>query len=226
MNLNKLKIDFYKYFKIIMIVLAVIILVGVVLICTVGFNLSTDYFGGGVFMFGTLSGIIALVLLLVYVGIRYGWTKAFSTIFNCVVNVLVLSSIVLIIRIDVSDGFIMSVNFTIILTALSNMLLLSFRKKNEENIDVNFAEVTNNIIEQKLKLILIVYAVLMLVCISLFAIPAPSSLDLMRTLLVAVVVTFLSTLFVTIPLFWFVFKRMNNLPKKRKNKEEIDQVNN
>lgn len=214
MNLRK-KIDYFKSFNLLMIINAVFILVGIVLAVTVGLNLPADYAGGGIFMFATLSGIFSILAMLFYTALRYGWAKAFALIFSAIINVLLLVSLVLIFRVPVADGLIMSILVVIVLTALNHLFLVADLDKNFITKNVNLSEKTNEIVKKNINKILLVYATALFLAIVMFVVPVSSALDLFRTLLLAVVVGFYSCTFLTLPLYWFVYKRIENVSKKK-----------
>ncbi|MBO7508460.1 MAG: hypothetical protein J6T39_02310, partial [Clostridia bacterium] len=79
MNSNK-KYDFYKNSLYFLIANAVLLFVGVLVALIFGFNFAGAISGGKILFESSLSIIISLVLILIYVGLRHGYARALSIV--------------------------------------------------------------------------------------------------------------------------------------------------
>jgi preprotein translocase subunit SecF len=213
MNSNK-KYDFYKNSIYYLIANAVIVLAAIIVISICGFNYSTSIAGGKILLQSTLSVIISLLIVFLYVGLRYDFAKAFSIVLTATHNALLSTALIAIIRVPVTESIIMGL---ILLVGLSSVytLILTDKLKDINLKKVDYNEIIKNSISSSIKQLVILSAVIVvLLLLSLITLSA-SMFNLIRILLVMVFVLIYSSLTIILPSWCYFSSKIKKVKKAK-----------
>ena len=219
MNSNK-KYDFYKNSIYFLIANAVLLFASIIVASIWGFNYNSSVAGGSLLFQSVMSVLISLVVVFIYVGIRYDFAKAFSIVLTVVHNVLLSTAIIAIIRVPVTESIVMGF---ILLTGLSTVFTLILTEKlkdvNLKKADYNqiIKSSINSSIKQLVLLSAIVVAILFLSLLVLNA----STISLVRMFCIMLCVLIYSALTLILP-SWCYFSSKIKKVKRAKVDENVE----
>ena len=219
MNLNK-KYDFYKYSLYYLISNAVVFLIGILVASIFGFNYASTQTAGKIFFESSLSVVISLALVLIYVGLRYGFAKALSIVLVCAHNVLLSVALVAIVRVPVGDAMVMGFALLVGLTAIVTLVLT------EKHKDVNFKkadynELIKTTFNENVKNFAIFFGVLVAILLLCLIIGSANIFNLARVLFVMLIVLAYSTFTINLPV-WLYFSSKIKRVKRAKVDENVE----
>lgn len=213
MNSSK-KYDFYKNSICYLIANAVIVLAAIVVISIWGFNYQTSVTGGKLLLSSTLSIIISLLLVFLYVGLRYDFAKAFSIVLTVVHNALLSTALIAIIRVPVTESIVMGY---ILLVGLSTAytLILTEKLKDVNLKKVDYNEIIKNTMASSIKQIVILSAVVVIVLLLCLITLSSNMFNLIRILLVMVFVLIYSSLTIILPSWCYFSSKIKKVKKAK-----------
>ena len=215
MNSNK-KFDFYKNSIYFLIANAVLALVAIVILCVFGFNYGASLAHGKLILNISLFSIISLLLLFLYVGIRYDYTKALTMLFVSAHNMLLSTAVICLIRVPVTELLVAGYVLLVALTAVYSLLLTN-KIKNVNLKKADFSEVIKTTINASVKQLAIYSAVVVaLMFLSLIAFSG-SAFGFVRLFLVMLVVLIYSAMTINLPVWCFLSTKI-----KKVNRTKVD----
>ena len=213
MNSNK-KYDFYKNAIYFLIANAVLLVAAIVVLCVFGFNYGTNLAHGRMILGISLSTIISLLVLLVYVGIRYDFVKAMTIVFVVAHNMLLSSAVICLIRVPITEALIAGYVLLITLTAVFTLIMTN--KIKEINLKkADFSEVIKNTISESVKQVLVYSLIVVgLMFLSLIAFNA-SVFNFARLFFVMMVVLIYSIMTIALPIWCFLSTKIKRVKRAK-----------
>lgn len=213
MNSNK-KYDFYKNAIYFLIANAVLLAAAIVVLCVFGFNYGVNISHGRMIFGISLTTILALLVLLVYVGIRYDFVKAMTILFVTAHNMLLSSAVICLIRVPVTESLIAGYVLLIALTAVYSLIMTN--KIKDINLKkADFSQVIKNTIAESVKQILVYSLIVVgLMFLSLIAFNA-SVFNFARLFFVMMVVLIYSAMTITLPIWCFLSTKIKRVKRAK-----------
>ena len=213
MNSNK-KYDFYKNAIYFLIANAVLLVAAIVVLCVFGFNYGTNLAHGRMILGISLSTIISLLVLLVYVGIRYDFVKAMTIVFVVAHNMLLSSAVICLIRVPITEALIAGYVLLITLTAVFTLIMTN--KIKEINLKkADFSEVIKNTISESVKQVLVYSLIVVgLMFLSLIVFNA-SVFNFARLFFVMMVVLIYSIMTIALPIWCFLSTKIKRVKRAK-----------
>ena len=215
MNSNK-KYDFYKNAIYFLIANAVLTAVAIIILCIFGFNYGVNISHGRM-IFGTaLTSILSLLIILVYVGLRYDFIKAMTIVFVSVHNMLLSTAVICLIRVPVTESLIAA--YALLIAISTAYTLIMTNKIKDINLKkADFSDVIKNTVNESIKQILVYSLIVVgLMFISLIAFNA-SVFSFARLFFVMMVVLIYSTVTIILPIWCFLSTKI-----KKVNRAKVD----
>ncbi len=213
--------NFHKnYYKLclpsLMVSLAVFIL-GVAFALIFGFNTTTvtPYGIGGLVFYLSIYLLAVSVFDVIYLRIRFNWSTGFVVVLKNYIDIFLLVAILAIVRVPLT---LYTVFACVLTTMFGNFVSLFLLKKANElkNVEKNFETLNNSVIESSIKHLLII-AFALLVALSMFLGTALSNiLSFSLAGAIGVVVSFLTAIFMLVPIWLGFVKREEKLKNKQK----------
>lgn len=218
--MNSNKYDFYKNSIYYLIANAIILLAGIIVFAICGFNYTSSIAGAHVLFQSVLSIIISLVLVLLYVGLRYDFAKAFSVVILIAHNVLLSTALIAIIRIPVTENIVVSY---LLLTGFSAVYTLIMTEK-FKNVDLkksNYSELIKASIKENIKSITILSAIIVVVLLLSLIILNQNIFSIARLFFVMMVVLLYSIFTVALPAWCYFSSKLKKI-KRAKVDENVE----
>lgn len=216
MNSNK-KHDFYKNSLYYLIANAVLLLIGIIVVSIFGFNYGSTITGGKLLFTSSLSLIISLVLVLIYVGLRHGFARAFSIVLVSVHNVLLSTAVIGIIRIPISEALVMGYLLLVGLTTIFT-LIMTEKLKDVNLKKANYHEIIKNSMQENVKKLAILSAILVVILLLSLIVGTSNIFNLARILFVMIIVLIYSSLTINLPIWLFFSSKI-----KRVKRAQVDE---
>ena len=213
MNLNK-KYDFYKNSIFYLLANAFVCVAAIVVIAIWGFNYSTSVAGGYVLFQSALVILISLVFVLVYVGLRFNFAKAFSIVLIAAHNALLSTALIAIIRVPVTESIVACFMLMVALTTVF-ALLLTEKLKDVNLKKADLSEVVKNSISSNIKKIVIISAVVIVLSLLCLISLSSNIFSLVRLLLVMLFVIIYSALTVILPIWCYVSLKAKSVKRAK-----------
>lgn len=219
MNSNK-KYDYYKNSLYYLIANVVVLLVGIIVMAVCGFNYATTIQPGSLLFTCSLSIIVSLAVIYLYIGLRYDFAKAFSIVLVCVHNVLLSTATIAIIRVPVTEalamGYILLVGLSAIFTLIQTEKLKDVNLKKAD-----YNKVIKGSIKDSVKLIAILSAIVVSILLLSLLIASKDMFALARIFFVMMLVIIYSYFTISLP-FWCYFSSKIKKVKRAKIDENVD----
>ena len=213
MNSNK-KYDFYKNGLYFLIANAVLLVAGIVILSIFGFNVDGTISGGKLLFQIALMSVISLVVVFVYVGIRYDYAKAFTIVVTSLMNMLICTALIIVVRIPVTDILVAVYGALIALTTVFTILLTD--KAKDANLKkTDYSEVIKNTISKSIKQIFVFSAVVIALLFLSLIIASKDTFNFARLFFVMFVVVLYSSFTVKLPLWIFFSSKMQKIKKAK-----------
>lgn len=208
--MNSKKFNVYKnaiYFDIASIILLV---AGLVVGILLGLN-SIVSISNGTILNATLAVLILEIILLIYAWIKYDFFTAFTMVLAVLHNVLLTTALTAIFRIPVAENFVITLLLVCGFTLVNQFVL--FAGKPEYKKTTNREQMVNEIVDTKLKTITLLNCTILVSVILMIFTFNTNVVMLVRPLLVGVVVTFYSTVFMCAPFYgYFIEEKKQRKP--------------
>lgn len=216
MNSNK-SYDRYSFAKYFLCADLLIMLVSIVIMAIFGFNISSTQ-GAHLVLQTVLSVLISLILVAVYVSIRYDFAKAFSIVLISVHNVLLSTALIALIRIPVSETLTMGFVLLVGLSAVFGLILFdNIGKVDEKKLDKNLAIKTT--LNQNIKLISAFSAIVVAVMFLSMIFASNSIFDFAREFFVMMIALLYSVVVLMLPIYIYFAGRI-----KKRSRAKIDKT--
>ena len=213
MNSNK-KYDFYKNGLYFLIANAVLLVAGIVILSIFGFNVDGTISGGKLLFQIALMSVISLVVVFVYVGIRYDYAKAFTIVVTSLMNMLICTALIVVVRIPVTDILVAVYGALIALTTVFTILLTD--KAKDANLKkTDYSEVIKNTISKSIKQIFVFSTVVITLLFLSLIIASKDTFNFARLFFVMFVVVLYSSFTVKLPLWIFFSSKMQKIKKAK-----------
>ena len=211
MNSNK-KFDFYKNSLYFLIANACLIAVAIIITAIFGFNYAADMQAGRILFQSSLSIIISLALITLYVGFRYDFGRALNVVLVAVHNVLLSTAFIGIIRVPISEmmvaGFVLLVGisavFTLILT--ENLKDVNYKK-------ADYKELVKNSLNSNVKKIAVINAVLIALLFLSLIVSSTNLYNFARLFFVMLIVMIYNLLTTTLPICIYFGSKIKKVKK-------------
>lgn len=213
--MNSKKFNIYKSAVCFDIATALILIAGLVVGLIWGLNSSASISSLTVLNV-ILALFVVMLVMFVYVAIKYEPYLAFTMVLSVAVNVMLTISLVCVIRIPLEDSFVVVIALVAMLSIINNIIL--FANKPDYKKTANREQMVNGLVSKKLKPIVLLNCVLISVAILLIFTFDLSIVMLIRPLLVGLVSVLYTTVFMCAP-FWGYFVK----EKKVKKQENVEQ---
>lgn len=218
MNSNK-KYDFYKNSIYYLISSAIVLGAGIIVASIWGFNYNTSIDAGHIIFASALSIIISLLIIYIYVGIRYDFAKAFSIVLSTTHNVLLATAFIAIIRVPVSESLVMGYILLVGLTTVYTLVLTeNLKDVNLKKADYN--QIISTSLKNSLKLIVLLSVIVIALLLLSLLVASTNMFNLTRVMFVMMLVLIYSSLTIILPL-WCYFSSKIKKVKKAKVDENI-----
>lgn len=215
MNSNK-SYDRLKVAKYFLFANLLVLIAGIVLLCVLGFNVDPNSQHNHILLAGALSVIITLVFVLIYIGIRRSFAKAFSAILIAVHNVLLATALVCIIRIPVAETMIMGYVLLVCFSVIFSLILFDkFENVHSKKDDVNLS--IKQTISDGIKSICVFTAIVIVAMLLCLIFESASMMNFAREFFVMAIVLIYSMLTIALPVFCYFSKKI-----KKRRKAKID----
>lgn len=211
MNLNKFNI--YKNVIYCYIASGLLLFAGLIIGILFGLNTSLAI-NGHTYLFTVLPVIIFCIIAFIYFIIKKDGYMAFTTVLAIVHNVLLLTALVSLFRIPVTESYSMAVCFVCALTVIYSIILFN-DVKDEDRKTTDRQVMVNNKVGLKFKTLVLISAILIATTLLMFFTFEASLVALVRPLLLGIIIVFYSSVFMVLP-FWgrFVKERKVRKPEK------------
>ena len=213
MNLSK-KYDFYKNSLYYLIGNSVLLIAAIIVMAICGFNYNSSVAGGSLLFQSVLSIIISSVAILVYVGIRYDFAKAFSIVLTVVHNVMLSTALIIIFRIPVTESIVMSY---ILLIGLSTVytLMLTERLKDVNLKKADYNQIIKSSINASIKQIVLLSAIVVAILFLSLLVLNASTISLVRMFCVMLFVLIYSAFTVVLPSWCFFSSKIKKVKRAK-----------
>ena len=198
---------------------AILLVAGLIVGLVVGLN-SAVHITNTAILNTVLAVLVFAIILFVYVTIKYDFYTAFTMILAIMHNIILTVALVCIFRIPVSYSLTTALLIVTGLTTLN--LFIMFTGKSEFKSTTNREQLVNKMVADKLKTLVLINCTILVTAILMIFTFSTSVVMLVRPLLVGIVVTFYSTIFMCVP-FWGYFIREKK-QRKPVNLEEQDYI--
>ena len=213
MNSNK-KYDFYKNAIYFLIANAVLLFAAFIILCIFGFNYGVNISHGRMILGISLTTILSLGGLLVYVGFRYDFIKAMTIVFVSAHNMLLSTAVICLIRVPVTESLI--AGYVLLIALTSVFILIMTNKIKDINLKkADFSAVIKNTLDSSVKQVLVYSLVVVgLLFLSLIAFNA-SVFNFARLLFVMVVVLIYSMMTIALPIWCFLSTKIKKVKRAK-----------
>ena len=165
-----------------------------------------------------LAVLVAIVCSMIYVWIRHGTTAGFLSLFICLFDLVISTSLVVIVRAVVEMSSIIALGFVMLYSLLNTLLFVSDANANlkqEKFAKSSIQEVANVTTKKGIILKLSIALILLMFVLLIGVVPAYQVRSLSLPCLIGVIEVFLSSLFIT-PGLWSLtyIKRKTKTPKQ------------
>jgi preprotein translocase subunit SecF len=210
--MNSNKFNFYKNAVYFLIANGVLALASIVVMCIFGFNLDSSVQAGNIIFASSMSIILSMLAIFLYILFRENFAKAFSAILIIANNVILSTALICILRIPVSDSLLMGYILIVAITALY-FLIATEKFKNVNFKKVNKNEVITDALNSSIKQILTISAIIAVVLLLGLIIASTSMFDLVREFLVMLFVIIYSYITIQLPIWCYFASKIT--AKKR-----------
>lgn len=175
-----------------------------------------------------LAVLLTIVCVMIYLWIRLGTTAAFLSLFISLFDLIITTSLVIILRIQVEISTIIALAFISLYSLLNTYLFASDVNSNtrkEKYAKSTIKEIANISIKQSLVQKLSIALILLIFVLLLGVIPTYQVRCLTLPCLIGIIVVFLSSIFIT-PGFWsftYIKRKVSNKNQKQ-NKQVIEET--
>lgn len=221
MNLNK-KYDFYKNALYFLIANAVLLVASIVIVSIFGFNAETSLSWGRLVFQCSISAFISLLIVAIYVGLRYDWSKALTSVLISFHNILLSLALVGLIRVPVNETLVLGIALVVAISTLLTLLLTNKAK------DVNFkkadySEVVKDATIKSLKQIVAFTAVAVLLNFLGLIIKSADMFGFARLFFVMIIVTLYGAVIISMPTWCFIASKMKKVKRAKVDAEVENQ---
>lgn len=217
MNLKKFNV--YKNALYFDIASGILMLAGLIVGLLVGFN-SILSFNTNAILKTVLAVFVFMLVVFFYGWKRYEAYTGFTMVLAIGHNVMLTTALVTIFRLQIDESLMMVMLIVCALTALNCFIL--FENKKEYKTTANRENLVNGLVDSKLKTLVLINGLILAVCIVLVITFNASILMFIRPMLVGIVVTAYSSIFMVAP-FWGYFVKEKKV-KNQVNQAEIDYI--
>lgn len=205
MNSNK-SLDRYGVTKFFLCADLLVLIVGIVIMCAFGFNISSTQ-GAHLVLQSVLSVLVSVILIAIYVSLRYNFAKAFSIVLIAIHNVLLSTALVCLVRIPVSETLTMGYVLLVGLSAVFGLLLFdSTGKVEDKKLDKNLT--IKSALDKNIKLISIFSAIVVAVMLLCMIFASNSIFDFAREFFVMMIVLLYSIVVLMLPIYIYFARRI------------------
>lgn len=226
--MNSNKYNFYKNSVYFLIANSVLALVALVVGLVFGINYNTSILPGNLLFSAVISVMVSLIAIFLFVGFTTSFAKAFSIVLIVVNNILLSTSLIILIRIPVTDtllmGYILLVALTTIFAILSTQKYenINFKKENPN-------QVIKKSLQENSKLVFVTSVMFVAVLLLCLIVASPSMFDLVRQFLVMMAVIVYSYLTIQLPVVCYMstlikIKNKSKVDKKVENQKVVQAV--
>lgn len=141
-KLTNCRVDFCKNFKWSLVASLLILVAGIVMYITLGFNGTIN--DGELLTKTFIAMLVALALVLIYFAFRFDITSALAVVLAVFHDVLIMTCLTTIFRLPISSTFIASLLITFAFSIFNNSIILSKIRENVRN--GNFLKEKNEVI--------------------------------------------------------------------------------
>ena len=220
--MNSNKFNFYKNSVYFLIANAVVAVIALVIGIVFGVNYNTSVLPGNLLFNTVMSVLLSLVAIFLFVGFTTSFAKAFSVVLIAANNVLLSTSIIVLVRIPVSESIVMGY---ILLVAITTLFTLLATQKFE---NINFKkEDKNQIIKKSLrensKVVLFTSISFVAVLLLGLIVASASMFDLVREFLVMLAVIVYGYLTIQLPIVCYMSTKIKTRKKVKVDKKVENQ---
>ena len=210
----------YKFAKYYLLVDLLVFIAGIVIMKIFGFNVISNQVGHLV-LESVLTILISLLVVMLYIGFRYNWAKAFSNVLIALHNVFLSTALICLIRVPVSETLIMAYVLLIGLTTVFNLIMFNRTEKvdyKKDDLNLKIKESMKNSVK-----IICVFSAIVIATVLLSMLFVNSSIfNFAREFFVMMIVLLYAVITITLPIYLYFGKKI-----KAKSKTVVDtSVNN
>lgn len=218
MNLNKF--NFYKNSVYFLIANAALAVISLVIGLIFGVNYNTSIPAGSLLFSCVMACLLSTLAIFLFVGFTTNFAKAFSIVLIIVNNILLSTSLIVLIRVPVSESILMGYILLIAITTLF-ALLSSQKLDNVKKADKN--EIIKNSLHENSKLVFVTSVIIVAVLLLGLIIASQSMFDLVRTFLVMIAVIVYSYLTIQMPVVCYMVAKIGVRKKAKVDKKVSNQ---
>ena len=221
MNSNK-KYDFYKNSIYYAIANAVLVLAGIIVVAVCGFNHQTSITFGSILLQSVLLSMISLLLIFVYIGLRYDFAKAFSIVLTSAHNLLLATAIIAIIRIPVTESIVMG--YMILIGISTLYTLIQTEKIKDINLKkADYAEVIKNATKESYKPLLILSIIVIVLMVLTIFVGSSHIFSMARVFFVMMFVALYTSFTLALPTWCFFSSKIKKVKRTKVDKNVDNQ---
>lgn len=213
MNSNK-KYDFYKSGLYFLIANAFILIVGIIILSIFGFNVDGIIAGGRLLLNIALMSVISLIVIFIYVGIRYDYAKAFTIVVTSMINMLFTTALIVLIRIPVTEILVAVYALAIGLTTVFTILMTE--KVKDTNLKkIDYSDIIKNAISKSIKQIFYFSTILLTILFLSLIVASKDTFNFARLFFVMMVVVLYSSFTINLPLWCYFSSKIKKINKAK-----------
>ena len=211
MNSNK-KFDLYKSALYFLIANAVLYVAGVIIIAIFGLNLQNNMSFASVILPLALVSVLSLLFVLIYVGLRYDFAKAWTAVVASVHNLILSIALIALIRIPVGESLVAGFALVVALTTVFTLMIT----KNTSDVNLkntDYSEVIKNAISKNYKPVVVVGAMFVAMLFVSLIVSSIDAFVFARLLFVMLIAVLYCTMTITLPIWCFFSSKMKNIKR-------------
>lgn len=213
MNSDK-KYNFYKSAIYFLIANAVLLVSGIVILAIFGFNYDTTLSGSKLFFSSVIMCLLSILILYIYIGLRYDWAKALTAVLVSVHNILLSTALIVLIRVPLSEALIAGYALMIALSAIFTVLM-SEKVKEINYKKADYSDVIKNAISKVVKQIVLLGVIVIAILFLSLLIASKDVYSFARLSFVMVMVVLYSAITIILPLWIFCSSKMKKIKKTK-----------
>ncbi len=215
MFMNSKKFNVYKNAVYFDIASGILLIAGLVVGLILGLNSEVKIASSSI-LNTTLAVLVFEIILLIYVTVKYDFYTAFTMVLAVLHNVMLTVALVCIFRIPVTDSLTTAIMIVTGLTAVN--LFILFAGKPDYKSTTNRESMVNDLVSSKLKTLVLLNCTILVTVIAMIFTFNTNIVMLVRPLLIGIVVTFYSTVFMCAPFCGYFIKE-----KKQRKQVDLEQ---
>ena len=163
-------------------------------------------------IYSIVAVLTALIVVLIYLGIRYKLTASLTTLLIVVHDILLMSALVVLTRIEIGIGFVAGVFITLMLSLICSLLNLDrFKENKEREIYKEESEKTlaNLTVRENFKKVMYILGCVLILLLLLLIFSSSSIRLFLLPIIIGILVVGYSSIMLTLPAYAYISKNSN-----------------